>query len=115
MLCSTINDDQPLDGCACLQIELSGAVEGKAVWPSDLEPVAWHRDAYWVRLKLGLYHSAGNVADGEVEYKDVSVEGPNGIIRSSSASSAEDSSKILSRGISFTEETGSEKICLATQ
>ncbi|CAN0032916.1 unnamed protein product, partial [Sphacelaria rigidula] len=36
-----------------------------------------------VRMKLGLYHSTHNVADGEVEYKNISIEGPNGIIRTS--------------------------------
>lgn len=50
----------------CGQVFISGAVNGHAVWPQDLEPVAWHRDAEMVRMKLGLYHSAGNVADGEV-------------------------------------------------
>lgn len=37
-----------------------------------------------VRMKLGLYHSRNNVADGEVEYKNISIEGPAGIIRTSS-------------------------------
>lgn len=57
---------------------LSGAVEGKAVWPKHLKPVAWHRDADRVRMKLGLYHKKKEVADGEVEYKDISIAGPNG-------------------------------------
>lgn len=65
-------------------------MSGKAVWPSHLKPVAWHRDAERARLKLGLYHSIHNVADGEVEYKNISVEGPNGIIRSSPVSSDDD-------------------------
>lgn len=51
---------------------LSGAVKGHAVWPQDLEPVAWHRDAEMVRMKLGLYHSRGNVADGEVSVSTLS-------------------------------------------
>lgn len=37
-----------------------------------------------VRMKLGLYHSPDNVADGEVEYKNIEIEGPAGIIRTSS-------------------------------
>lgn len=53
------------------------------MWPKDLKPVAWHRDAEMARMKLGLYHSINNVADGEVEYRDISIEGPNGIIRTS--------------------------------
>lgn len=65
------------------QVELSGAAKGKAVWPSNLKPVAWHKDSEMVRMKLGLYHSIHNVADGEVEYKDISIEGPKGIIRTS--------------------------------
>lgn len=59
-------------------MEVSGAVEGEAEWPSNLKPVAWHRDSEMVRMKLGLYHSRDNVADGEVEYRDISIEGPNG-------------------------------------
>lgn len=47
-------------------MELSGAVEGTAEWPSHLEPVAWHNGGDMVRMKLGLYHSTNNVADGEV-------------------------------------------------
>lgn len=65
------------------QVTLSGAVEGKAEWPKKLKPVAWHSDAEMVRMKLGLYHSKDNVADGEVEYKNISIEGPAGIIRTS--------------------------------
>lgn len=57
---------------------LSGAIEGKAVWPKHLKPVAWHRDADRVRMKLGLYHKKKEVADGEVEYKNISIEGPDG-------------------------------------
>lgn len=60
------------------QVTLSGAVEGKAVWPKALKPVAWHRDADRVRMKLGLYHKKKEVADGEVEYKNISIKGPNG-------------------------------------
>lgn len=60
------------------QVELSGAVEGKAVWPEDLPPIAWHNDAEKVRMKLGLYHEEDKVADGEVEYRSISIEGPNG-------------------------------------
>lgn len=65
------------------QVEISGAVRGTAEWPSNLEPVAWHRGAEMVRMKLGLYHATHKVADGEVEYKNISIEGPNGIIRTS--------------------------------
>ena len=31
------------------------------MWPKHLKPVAWHRDSEMVRMKLGLYHSKGNV------------------------------------------------------
>ncbi|CBJ49107.1 conserved unknown protein [Ectocarpus siliculosus] len=65
------------------EVRLSGAVEGRAVWPSNLKPVAWHRDADRVRMKLGLYHKTDQVYDGKVEYRDISIEGPNGIIRTS--------------------------------
>ncbi|CAB1096171.1 unnamed protein product [Ectocarpus sp. CCAP 1310/34] len=65
------------------QVNISGAVSGTAVWPSDLKPVAWHRDSEMVRMKLGLYHSIHNVHDQEVIYRDISIEGPNGIIRTS--------------------------------
>lgn len=61
-----------------LQVTLSGAVEGKAVWPKHLKPVAWHDDADRVRMKLGLYHKIDEVHDGMVEYRDISVQGPNG-------------------------------------
>ena len=57
---------------------MSGAVEGKAVWPQDVKPVAWHEDANTVRMKLGLYHKTDLVHDGEVEYRDISIKGPNG-------------------------------------
>lgn len=60
------------------QVLLTGAVVGKAIWPSELKPVAWHRDADRARMKLGLYHKKGEVHDGEVEYKDITIEGPNG-------------------------------------
>ncbi|CAN0009839.1 unnamed protein product, partial [Hapterophycus canaliculatus] len=63
-----------------VQVTLSGAVEGKAVWPSKLKPVAWHKDADRVRMKLGLYHKTNQVHDGKVEYRDISIKGPNGII-----------------------------------
>lgn len=66
-----------------VKVDISGAVKGKAVWPQELKPVAWHEDSEMGRLKLGLYHSPNNVADGEVEYRDISIEGPNGIIRTS--------------------------------
>ncbi|CAB1114978.1 unnamed protein product [Ectocarpus sp. CCAP 1310/34] len=66
-----------------MEVNISGAVSGTAVWPSDLKPVAWHRDSEMVRMKLGLYHSIHNVADQEVIYQDISIEGPNGIIRTS--------------------------------
>lgn len=35
------------------------------------------------RMKLGLYHSKNNEADGEVEYRDISIQGPNIIVRTS--------------------------------
>ncbi len=57
---------------------LSGAVEGKAEWPSKLKPVAWHASADRVRMKLGLYHKINEVYDGQVEYRDISIKGPNG-------------------------------------
>ena len=44
------------------QVNISGAVKGQAVWPSDLKPIAWHRDSEMVRMKLGLYHSPHNVS-----------------------------------------------------
>ena len=59
-------------------MSLTGAVEGTAVWPKALTPVAWHNDAEKVRMKLGLYHEEDEVADGEVEYRSISIEGPNG-------------------------------------
>lgn len=64
--------------CATFQVTLSGAVEGKAVWPKHLKPVAWHDDADRVRMKLGLYHKIDEVHDGMVEYRDISIQGPNG-------------------------------------
>lgn len=60
---------------------MSGAVKGKAVWPTHLKPVAWHIDSEMAKMKLGLYNSKNKVADGEVEYRDISIEGPKGIIR----------------------------------
>lgn len=52
--------------CCFEQVELSGPVNGKAEWPSELKPVAWNDDGDMVRMKLGLYHSTHNVADGDV-------------------------------------------------
>lgn len=52
--------------CYLEQVELSGPVNGKAEWPSELKPVAWNDEGDMVRMKLGLYHSTHNVADGEV-------------------------------------------------
>lgn len=49
-----------------LKVEISGPVSGKAVWPSNLKPVAWHNDGEKVRMKIGLYHFTHNVADGDV-------------------------------------------------
>eukprot|EP00752_Nemacystus_decipiens_P001582 g1543.t1 len=63
-----------------MEVTLSGAVEGKAVWPKHLKPVAWHKDADRVRMKLGLYHKIDEVHDGMVEYRDISIQGPNGVI-----------------------------------
>lgn len=62
---------------------MSGAVEGQAVWPSNQKPVAWQSDADMMRLRLGLYHIKDKVSDGEVEYKNVAIEGPYGTIRTS--------------------------------
>lgn len=39
-----------------LQVVLPGAVEGKAVWPENLLPIAWNNDAEKMRMKLDLYH-----------------------------------------------------------
>lgn len=61
-----------------IQVTISGAVEGKAVWPSKLKPVAWHKDADRVRMKLGLYHKVDQVHDGKVEYRDISIKSPKG-------------------------------------
>ena len=63
---------------------MSGAVKGRAVWPQRLKPVAWNNDGDRVRMKIGLYHAKDEVADGEVEYKNISIEGPAGRIRTSS-------------------------------
>lgn len=62
------------------------------MWPSHLKPIAWNADGNMVRMKLGLYHSTHNVADGDVEYKNISIEGPNGIIRTSKEDSGDDTS-----------------------
>lgn len=70
-----------LMACDTSQVTLSGAVEGKAVWPKKLTPVAWHKDADRVRMKLGLYHKVDQVHDGMVEYRDISIQGPNGKFR----------------------------------
>ena len=56
------------DCCEHNQVELSGAVKGKAVWPKHLNPVAWHRDSEMVRMKLGLYHSKGNVRRADTSF-----------------------------------------------
>lgn len=48
--------------CVSKQVNVSGAVNGRAEWPSDLKPIAWHRDSEMVRMKLGLYHSIHNVS-----------------------------------------------------
>lgn len=48
------------------------------MWPKHLKPVAWHDDADRVRMKLGLYHKIDEVHDGMVEYRDISIQGPNG-------------------------------------
>lgn len=44
-----------------VKVTFSGAVEGRAVWPSDYKPVAWHDDADKVMFKLGLYHIKNKV------------------------------------------------------
>ncbi|CBN74038.1 conserved unknown protein [Ectocarpus siliculosus] len=67
-----------------MEVYFSGAVEGKAVWPSSYKPVAWNDDADTIMFKLGLYHIKNKVADGEVEYKNISIQGPNGLLRTSS-------------------------------
>lgn len=60
------------------QAKLSGAVESTAVWPSHLQPVAWHSGSDMVRAEVSLYHKTNTVHDGEVEYRRISVSGPNG-------------------------------------
>ena len=70
---------------------MSGAVKGRAVWPQNLKPVAWNNDGDMVRMKIGLYHAKDEVADGEVEYKNISIEGPAGRIRTSSRRIPDDS------------------------
>ena len=64
-------------------MEFAGGVTGKFVWPKNLTPVAWNPKSKMARMKLGLYHKEDQVADGEVEIRDVSIEGPNGTIRTS--------------------------------
>lgn len=44
-----------------LKVTFSGAVEGKAAWPSSYKPVAWNNDADSVMFKLGLYHIKNKV------------------------------------------------------
>lgn len=44
-----------------VKVIFSGAVEGRAVWPSDYQPVAWHEDADKIMFKLGLYHIKNKV------------------------------------------------------
>ncbi|CAM9203087.1 unnamed protein product [Ectocarpus sp. 8 AP-2014] len=66
-----------------MEVHFSGAVEGKAVWPSSYKPVAWNNDADTIMFKLGLYHIRNKVADAEVEYKNISIQGPTGTIRTS--------------------------------
>lgn len=63
MLCfrQSFPDNKDIIFC-CQQVNISGAVNGRAEWPSDLKPVAWHRDSEMVRMKLGLYHSIHNVS-----------------------------------------------------
>ncbi|CAM9214400.1 unnamed protein product [Choristocarpus tenellus] len=61
-----------------MEVKLSGAISGSYSWPSDERPVAWsNEESDSVRLKLGLYHSTDNVGDGKVDYKDISVVGPD--------------------------------------
>lgn len=43
------------------KVNFSGAVSGKAVWPSGLKPVAWHDGADTMMFKLGLYHIKNKV------------------------------------------------------
>ncbi|CAM9124123.1 unnamed protein product [Hapterophycus canaliculatus] len=66
-----------------MEVNFSGAVSGRAVWPSSVKPVAWHDGADSMMFKLGLYHIKNKVADAEVEYKNISIEGPTGAIRTS--------------------------------
>ncbi|CAB1107577.1 unnamed protein product [Ectocarpus sp. CCAP 1310/34] len=66
-----------------MEVEFAGGVSGKFVWPKDKTPVAWNNKGKMARMKLGLYHKEEQVGDGEVEIRDVSIEGPNGIIRTS--------------------------------
>ncbi|CAM9093516.1 unnamed protein product [Pylaiella littoralis] len=66
-----------------MEVSFSGAVSGKAEWPSNYKPVAWNDDADTIMLKLGLYHTKNKVADAEVEYKNISIDGPNGVLRTS--------------------------------
>ncbi len=48
-----------------VKVNFSGAVNGKAVWPSKYKPVAWNDDADSIMFKLGIYHiknKVGNIA-----------------------------------------------------
>lgn len=57
-----------------VKVNFSGAVRGKAVWPSSYQPVAWHNDADKVMFKLGLYHIKNKV--GSCCYCEDSRRGP---------------------------------------
>ncbi|CAM9302753.1 unnamed protein product [Discosporangium mesarthrocarpum] len=60
-----------------IKVLLTGAVEGKYKWPKGHNPIVWSSKTMdSVRLKLGAYHSKGNVGDAKVSYKDVSLVGP---------------------------------------
>ncbi|CAN0313276.1 unnamed protein product [Ectocarpus sp. 6 AP-2014] len=76
-----------------MEVKFAGGVSGKFVWPKDKTPVAWNNKGKMARMKLGLYHKEEQVGDGEVEIRDVSIEGPNGIIRTSPEESPSPSSK----------------------
>lgn len=45
------------------KVNFSGAVNGKAVWPSKYKPVAWNDDADSIMFKLGIYHTKNKVGD----------------------------------------------------
>lgn len=44
-----------------VKVNVSGAVDGRAVWPSSYKPVAWNNDADTIMLKLGIYHIKNKV------------------------------------------------------